>query len=162
MIVDNEEKNPVMKTSTPTLPVLGEAICEPELDKETRDKLVQKFIEIARDELMDYDKSLQNIQIYKYLIPTDPQGNRSIPKLIIHTPVKNISEFKTILKMLREYFQIQGGLRLTTMRNHYVDDEGEYKYFSSEENENELNILLDFIEYKCNKVYRGTKVKEKD
>ena len=155
MILDNEEKNPIMKTSTPTLPVLGEAICEEELDKEIRDKLVQKFIEIARDELIEYDS---NIQIYRHVILTDPAGNRSVPKLIIHTSVKSIREFKSILKRLREYFQIQGGLRLTTMGNHYVDDDGEHKYFSSEENE--VNIILDFIEYKCNNVYREIRVKE--
>ena len=149
MIIDNEDKNPILETSTPTLPVLGEAICEKEIDNTIRDKLVNKFIEIATSELKEYDDT---IEIHRYVILTDPSGENSIPRLIIHTKVESIREFKNTLKRLREYFQIQGGLRLPEMGNHYITEDGEYKYFPSEDND--LNLILDFIEYKCNNIYR--------
>ena len=149
MIIDNEDKNPILETSTPTLPVLGEAICEKEIPNTIRNKLVNKFIEIATNELKEYDDT---IEIYRYTVLTDPSGENSIPRLIIHTKVESIREFKNTLKRLREYFQIQGGLRLPEMGNNYITEDGEYKYFSSEDND--LNLILDFIEYKCNNIYR--------
>ena len=49
------------------------------------------------------------------------------------------------MKRLREYFQIQGGLRLPEMGNNYITEDGEFKYFPSEDND--LNLILDFVEY---------------
>lgn len=149
MIIDNEDKNPILETSTPTLPVLGEAICEKEIPNTIRNKLVNKFIEIATNELKEYDDT---IEIYRYTVLTDPSGINSIPRLIIHTKVESIREFKNTLKRLREYFQIQGGLRLPEMGNNYITEDGEFKYFPSEDND--LNLILDFVEYKCNNIYR--------
>lgn len=151
------ERVPVNTIEDMTIGVLGEAICEEELDKTTRDKLVQKFLEVARKELKKYD---EGIQIYRYILPTDPAGNRSIPRLLIHTEVRSIREFKSVLKTLREYFQIQGGLRLPEMGHNYITDDGEYKYFPAEEND--LNLILDFIEYKCNNTYRSISIKEQE
>ena len=95
MIIDNEDKNPILETSTPTLPVLGEAICEKEIPNTIRNKLVNKFIEIATNELKEYDDT---IEIYRYTVLTDPSGINSIPRLIIHTKVESIREFKNTLK----------------------------------------------------------------
>ncbi|WP_405285989.1 hypothetical protein [Methanobrevibacter sp.] len=147
--IATEERVPVNTIENMKIGVLGEAICEEDLDKTTRDKLVQKFLEIVRKELKEYD---DNIQIYRYIILTDPSGYKSIPKLLIHTEVRSIRDFKNVLKTLREYFQIQGGLRLPVMGAHYMTDEGDVKYFPDEEND--LNLILDFIEYKCNNTYR--------
>ena len=156
MIIDNDDKNTILETSTPTLPVLGEAICEKEIPNTIRNKLVNKFIEIATNELKEYDDT---IEIYRYTVLTDPSGENSIPRLIIHTKVESLREFKNTLKRLREYFQIQGGLRLPEMGNNYITEDGEYKYFSSEDND--LNLILDFVEYKCNNVYREIGKKKK-
>lgn len=154
--IETEERVPVNTIEDMIIGVLGEAICE-EVDKTTRDKLVQKFLEVARNDLKEYD---EDIQIYRYIVPTDPKGDKSVPRLLIHTTVKSIREFKSILKRLREYFQIQGGLRLPEMGNNYITDDGEFKYFP--EDDNNLNLILDFIEYKCNNTYRSISIKEQE
>ena len=150
MIVDiaTEKRIPVNEIKDMKLKVLGEAICEKELTNETRDKLVQGFIDIARKELQEYN----DIESYRYVVLTNPGGEKHIPKLLIHTSVKDTKEFKSILKVLRDYFQIQGGLRLPTMGCHYKTDTGEHGYF--DDKENELTLILDFTEYKCNNTYK--------
>ena len=45
------------------------------------------------------------------------------------------------------------------MGNNYITEDGEFKYFSAEDND--LNLILDFIEYKCNNVYREIGKKKK-
>ncbi|WP_406533935.1 hypothetical protein [Methanobrevibacter sp.] len=158
MIVDiaTEERVPVNEIKDLPLGKLGNLICDESIKGNTDyvEELVTQFLEIVRDDLKDED-----IQIYRHSLLTDPSGCNSIPRLIIHTRLDNVGEAKKTLKNLREYFQIQGGLRLPLMGAFYKTDNGDHDWFDDEDND--LNLILDFMEYKCNQLYREAGRKRK-
>lgn len=160
MIVDiaTEERVPVNEIKDLPLGKLGSLICDESIkgNMDYVDELVKQFLKIARSELKESD---MNIEIYRHNLLTDPSGCNSIPRLIIHTKIEDTGEVKSILKNLREYFQIQGGLRLPVMGAFYKTDDGEHEFFDDEAND--LNLILDFLEYKCNQLYREAGRKRK-
>lgn len=153
MIVDiaTEERIPVNEIKDLPLGKLGLLICNESLkdNNEYVDELLKEFIETCRLELQ---KQIPGLEIYRQVLATDPSGKNSIPRLIIHTKADTISDVKTLLNHLREYFQIQGGLRLPVMGTTYKTDNGDFKYFHTDEQD--FNIILDFMEYKCTELYK--------
>ena len=124
-------------------------------DLELRDKLLKDFVMSVETDLLNHDHFDLNIKVQTqqgYGLDTD------IPKLLIHSPVVNIKDVSRLLVFLREYFEIEGGLRLTN-RPYYLDNDGELGYFPHDEHN--LTLLLDFVEYKCNNIYKESKFKKR-
>lgn len=164
MIVDiaTEERVPVNKLENMALSELGLLIVNECIDGDidyAYNTLLDKYVELS----VNPDNHLQGMDLKEWgLIRVDvnPLGftrrnARKIPQLdyvfqksVItnHPSVRNPAfEYQPInfIGMLREVFLIQGGLR--------CDDYTDKNYVDSND---ELHVLLDFMEYKCNEVYK--------
>ena len=135
---------------------LGKAVYNASMEGNTalRDKLLNEFLDKCRGDLshkyFNFDIEVQK-NIY---------GSKTyVPKLLVHTKVVDIKDIARALYLLRNYFNISGGLRLTDAPYYIKERDDSIGYF--ETGSNDLTLVLDFVEYKCNEIYRDSLLKLK-
>ena len=135
---------------------LGVQIYEASIQRDytKRDDLLNEFLSIIRKDFEPF-----NLEVYEYVVLADhTKYHNPVPKLIIHGRVEDLNQAKRMLKTLREYFHIQGGLKLPVFGLTYRENDEDLGSFT--DNEDELNLLFDFIEYKNNENYKLNTLKE--
>lgn len=129
---------------------LGKAIYNESIEGniDSRDKLLDEFLNKTKEELGKIYYKF-DIEILK------PSFKTHVPKLLIHTNIVDVKDVTRVFYILREYFMIQGNLRLTN-EPYYFKEDGDVGYFKTDESN--LTLVLDFVEYKCNELYRESMI----
>jgi hypothetical protein len=148
-----------LKVDDLTVSSLGKAIYNSSIkgDISERDKLLDEFLERVRYDLSNGAYNF-NIEIQALSSSGFNMNYTNVPKLLIHTAIVDVKDITRTFYILREYFEIQGNLRLTN-HPYYLkgNDDGDLGFFKNDEHN--LTLVLDFVEYKCNDIYKESMIK---
>lgn len=144
-----------LKVDDLSLSSLGKQIYKNSISKdiEKRDELLDEFLDRVRYDLTNGAYNF-NIEIQA---PPHNIIKTYVPKLLIHTVIVDSKDITRTFYILREYFEIQGNLRLTNHPYYVKNNDGDLGFFKTDEHN--LTLVLDFVEYKCNEIYKESLIK---